>query len=218
VDLTGKRFGRLVVLAIGERTPNGHKWVCACDCGQGASVLGSNLRTGRQVSCGCFSRESKRARITHGESSRVRPNAANRRGESVEYRTWAGMKRRCFNPNDHHFYAYGARGITVCDEWAGPGGFERFLAHVGRRPSDAHSIDRIDNDRGYEPGNVRWATDVEQANNHRRNRMLTARDRTQTMSQWARELGADSRVIDNRLRQGWTVERAVTEPVRRRAA
>jgi hypothetical protein len=122
------------------------------------------------------------------------------------------MKERCLNPNNKDFPSYGGRGITVCPEWQKS--YLSFLEHVGRRPSSAHSIDRLDNEKGYEPGNVRWSTSGEQARNTRRNRMITFQGRTRCLTDWAEEIQVDPRVLWSRLDRGWTVERALTQPKR----
>jgi hypothetical protein len=152
IDLTGKRVGRLVVLFYA----GGNKWVCACDCGARTVVLGAYLRAGRTKSCDCLAKERA---TKHGRSG------------SAEYLCWKGMKARCYNPRHSSYENYGGRGIGVADAWRfGENGrhpFECFIAHTGLKPSPAHSIDRIDNDDGYRPGNVRWATSSQQVQNRR---------------------------------------------------
>lgn len=135
---------------------------------------------------------------------------APRRGVSVEYDAWRSMIQRCTNPARKDFDRYGGRGIRVCEEWNAPEGFSRFLAHVGPRPSTAHSIDRFPNmDGNYEPGNVRWATREEQNNNRSNNRVLSFRGERRTMSEWARIVGLSVQTISERLRAGWSVERSL---------
>lgn len=107
---------------------------------------------------------------------------------------------------------YGGRGITVCERWQGLDGFENFLADMGERPSDRHSIDRIDNDGPYTPKNCRWATGIEQQGNRRITRKLTYQGRTQTIREWATELGVPLYVISTRIQHGWPVERIITQP------
>jgi hypothetical protein len=134
------------------------------------------------------------------------------------------MIGRCTNPTDGSYEYYGGRGITVCAEWCRLGGFARFLAHIGPRPNDSLQVDRIDNSRGYEPGNVRWATRVEQARNKRNSRMIEFRGETLPLAAWAERTGIGTTTIAVRLKLGWSVEDALTRPIderrtgRRRAA
>lgn len=153
VDITGKRFGRLVATELAVRSPS--TWVCKCDCGQIHRVRLGNLRSGHIRSCGCFSREdSARRKVTHGN---------NRRGlRSTEYGSYHSAKARCTNVALHNYAHYGGRGIEFRFE-----SFEEFLAEVGPKPMKGLSIDRIDVNGHYEPGNVRWATASEQMKNRR---------------------------------------------------
>jgi hypothetical protein len=129
-----------------------------------------------------------------------------------EYRVWNHVKDRCGNPNNTAYDYYGGRGITVCDRWRDS--FQNFFDDMGPRPSPKHSIDRVDNDKGYCPENCRWATKEEQANNTRTNVLLEWNGRTQTLAQWARETGIDDGVIGSRLRANWPIERALSTPTR----
>jgi hypothetical protein len=120
------------------------------------------------------------------------------------------MVERCLSPACHEWPYYGGRGIGVVAEWTGDGGFERFLAHMGPRPSAGHSIDRIDNDRGYEPGNVRWADRFTQAQNRSIAVLVTHEGRTACLAEWARIKCIKAATLSWRIRQGWPAERALT--------
>lgn len=139
---------------------------------------------------------------THGFASRT--------GRSAEYVVWSGIKTRCNNKNDHNYLKYGARGICMCERWQNS--FLHFLQDMGTRPSRDHSIERIDNAGHYEPGNCRWATREEQANNRRSSRFLEFNGERLTIAQWARRSGIEVHALHMRLRKGWSIERALTEP------
>jgi hypothetical protein len=131
--------------------------------------------------------------------------------DNGERTIWEGMKSRCRKPR-HKTYA----GLTVCAAWQSD--FEAFLAHIGPRPSPAHSVDRIDNARGYEPGNVRWATKTEQMNNRYNNRIVTAFGRSQGLGQWCDELNLDNALVYNRIYAlSWSPEVALSTPARLKA-
>lgn len=148
----GMRFSFLV--AVKHLGLNRGLWECRCDCGNVVQVTGSYLVKGRNKSCGCKKHELCRESSTkHGMR------------QFAEYAIWCGMIKRCENVKDRCFDIYGGRGIKVCDAWRQD--FKAFFDHIGPRPSPKHSVDRIDNDRGYEPGNVRWATPQEQRRNQR---------------------------------------------------
>lgn len=191
VDHTGQTFGRLTVVRY-----DGGAWLCRCECGAEAKASGGRLRSGNTRSCGCLQRATKR---THGLS------------KSPEYVAWVSMIQRCTVPTAQGYPLYGGRGITVCGQWADS--FAAFLADMGRKPTAAHSLDRIDNAKGYEPGNCRWATASEQQRNKRNTRALTCRGVTRPMAEWAGITGIPKGTIKSRLRYGWTEERAVTEPI-----
>lgn len=119
-----------------------------------------------------------------------------------EWRALKGAIDRCHNPNNESYADYGGRGITVHEQWRGFGGFGLFFGHIGPKPSSKATLDRIDNSRGYEPGNVRWATWVQQANNRRSSRKITWRGETHTAAEWARKLGLRRQDVANRLNKG----------------
>jgi hypothetical protein len=198
IDLTGQRFARLLVL---ERTSNNRdgktRWLCACQCGQRTTVLGKYLRSGHTRSCGCLMRETAAGlQRTHGGT------------RTKEYRVWQLMRARCDDATNPH---YGGRGLSVCDRWEA---FENFYADMGPRPSSEHQIERRDNDAGYGPENCVWATPKEQANNRSSNRLLTLGGLTLTMQQWSEELCLPYKTIHSRVGRGWSVERALSTPVK----
>lgn len=180
--------------------------ICNCDCGTvGFVAKGYNVRKGFTKSCGCARAIFvSRNRAVHGDSRRS--------GKAPEFDAWARMLYRCFNPNSKNYKDYGGRGITVCAEWTDS--YEAFLAHIGRRPSAAHQLDRIQNSGNYEPGNIRWATRKEQCRNRRSSRMITAFGATRTMAEWVERTGIDQPTLWQRLKRGWTVERSLSTPVR----
>jgi hypothetical protein len=207
-DLTGQRFGRLLVLReaprLGQRGSREYwrrRWVCRCDCGTEWITTMDNLHAGDTASCGCWKREDLgNRRRTHG------------RTYSTEYHVWASMKQRCTNPHAEHYEDYGGRGITICAEWLDS--FEKFLADMGPRPSPYFTLDRRDNDGPYTKDNCRWATRNEQANNRRERRagmmLVTHDNRTQTLAAWAREKGLNKHTLYCRLHRGWSTHRAFT--------
>lgn len=161
--MVGQKFARLILLEdIGAK--RGYRmWRCQCACGRLTTVSTHNLRRGSTTSCGCVRIELKKAHLL---KITFRHGCARRNRWTPQYQVWKDIKRRCLNPKFKQWKDYGGRGISVCPEWRDS--FEAFLSHIGPRPSAAHSIDRINNDGNYEPGNVRWATSAMQAANKRR--------------------------------------------------
>lgn len=207
IDLTGQRFGRLTVLHRHGKDGKNTTWLCQCDCGgpksTGVVVQTYNLRHGKTVSCGCVRKEKTTVAATrHG----LRNTKA--------YKTWVGMKDRCYNPEAASYANYGGRGIVVEEPWKSS--FEAFHADMGNPPTSSHSIERRDVNGNYGPSNCHWATSDEQANNRRTNRRLTLNGVTQTLAQWAAQIGITSCSLANRLDAGWSVERALTTPKRGR--
>jgi hypothetical protein len=194
----GAVFGRWTVSREVARGSHGRRrHECHCSCGRVAVVSQDNLVSGVSTSCGCRRVEVTRARQTkHGESHRT-----------AEHRIWKGLVRRCTKSSDHAFRHYGGRGITVCERWRSD--YRAFLADVGRRPAETAELDRIDNDRGYEPGNVRWTDRRTQTRNTRANRRLTIDGITLCVSEWAERSGVSASAIFWRLDAGWSAERAV---------
>ena len=190
----GMRFGLLVLRSQAGRANGCILWECTCDCGATTHIRSHSLRIG-QKSCGCIVSESvgrsNEARATHGFS-----RVGNRRSEYV---CWQSMLQRCHNPNHSHFHRYGGRGIMVCEQWADS--FEAFLADMGEKPSPNLTIERINNDGHYEPGNCRWGTRKDQAMN-KFNSIRIAVNGLVTVEEAAKSLGLTDPGIRNRVRRG----------------
>jgi hypothetical protein len=198
MDLAGQRFGRLLVLHRGPRDRWGHpQWHCRCECGVEVDTLQAGLTSGHSSSCGCLKKQRlDEARTIHGKT------------DTPEHRAWRAMKRRCYNPNTRDYPLYGARGIAVDDRWRDS--FETFLRDMGLKPTPVHSLDRIDSNGPYAPGNTRWAEPLAQGNNTRRNRRLELDGESRTVAEWARHLGIGATTIQARLRLGWSIERVLS--------
>lgn len=202
-DLTGQRFGRLVVIARAENSHAGQaRWLCACDCGGKSVSVGSALRSGRATSCGCLRREKLLlANTKHGGS------------DSHLYHVWCDMKRRCQDEHGKDWENYGGRGIEVCDEWKNDYvSFQRWALENGY--SQGLTIDRIDVNKGYSPDNCRWADAVTQSRNRRNVHIITYNGKSQTLSAWAAEYNIPYEVLYYRCQRGWPIERALNKPIR----
>lgn len=196
--LPGTRFGRLTFVRRSERTTNHgyHLLEMLCDCGKTVFVRLGDVKHKATKSCGCLKREGAGTYgMTHGLT------------KTREYRIWDGIRSRCKRPNQQAWEYYGRRGIKVCERW--DNSFEAFFADMGKAPTPAHSIDRIDPDGDYEPTNCRWATVMEQNQNKRSNVFLTAFGQTLCLSEWGRKTGLDSATIQRRLRKGCSPEDAL---------
>ncbi len=188
IDVSNRKFGRLTALCLLRHTgPKGQRiWHCMCECGKEINTRQCGLMSGNTKSCGC---------------SRRRHNASH----TKTYFVWRSMISRCYQPSSQVFHLYGARGIRVCRRWRK---FENFLYDMGKAPS-GFSLDRIDNNRGYNKKNCRWASQLQQCGNMRTNHMITYRGRTLHASGWARSLGIKVPTIFARLRRGLPIKRVL---------
>lgn len=193
------RFGLYTVIGGGRYSDKARYAKCRCDCGVVRDVETSKLLSGRSTRCkDCAKVNPARATsVTHGLT------------KSPEHRAWSSMKYRCTNPNAHNWADYGGRGIEVCDRWMAS--FESFYADMGPRP-DGCSLDRIDNSKGYYPDNCRWANDKQQAHNRRGSRIVEYDGELVAVAELERRFGLNKGVILARLKMGWDIERAVSEP------
>lgn len=208
IDLTGRKFERLTVLRLEGRRGRRLFWACKCDCGTEIAVRGSHLTSGGTLSCGCLhsERSSARTHVLHAANTKTGLSG------SATYSVWCGMRSRCSNPRNAYYAYYGGRGIQVCERWQK---FENFVTDMGAKP-DGLTLDRIDNSRGYEPGNCRWVSRRIQQNNRRNNRILTYMGKTATIAEWASALGMKFNTLHNRLDTGWSVAKALATPVKKR--
>jgi hypothetical protein len=189
-DLTGRRFGRLVVVNLVERTSRYRiRYLCKCDCGEVRSINGGGLRAGNHMSCGCLRREN---RIRHGMH------------KHPLYNIWKGMRRRCTVETDRAWDNYGGRGITVCPQWNEEDGIHQFINDMGERPP-GYTLERIDNDGPYSPENCEWRTMSEQKQNTRRSRYIEHDGLRLTLSEWARRLGVSKYRTRRRFMLGQSI-------------
>lgn len=196
LNLTGQTFGLLTVIERSHRDPGQTwKWRCQCACSREVLVQGSILKAGKTSACtSCASRMSS---TTHGGTG------------TPLYTRWRAMLGRCENPRNRAWSNYGGRGITVCPQWHS---FEQFAADMAPGFREELELDRIDYNGNYEPANCRWATRVEQQNNRRNNHVVEFEGTSRTVYEWASVVGIKPNTLICRLRRGWPVERALTEP------
>lgn len=210
IDILGQKFGRwTVVQRNGSMYGNYPAWLCRCECGTEKTVAAYNLIKGRSTSCGCKREETTVKRLyKHGD--------AKGDGSTCErlYRIWQNMKDRCYNKNNKYYNDYGARGITICDEWVND--YVNFKSWAEENGYDKNlnwtecSIDRIDNTKGYFPDNCRWVNAIVQANNRRDNVYYTYNGEKHTLRQWSEIINFDYELVSSRIARGWSFERAIS--------
>lgn len=200
-DLSGQRFGKLIAISETSLRANSGAviWSCVCECGNSKNVTSTGLKNGSTQSCGCLflqvAAEKGRAKFIHGMTN------------TSTYRSWCGAKSRCTNPKNAKFHAYGGRGISICKRWADS--FEAFLEDMGPTPAKGMSLERLDVNGNYEPGNCCWATQREQQNNRRNNVIISLNGESLTMAEYCRKHSLNSDKVHQRLKRGYSVERAV---------
>lgn len=201
IDLCeGTVFGRLTVICLDQSTGK-RLWKCQCSCGKLISTRSHNLRSGAVKSCGCLHTDHLISmNRTHGQT------------DSPEHKAWENMIVRCENVRSPYFKHYGGRGISVCPQWRTS--FSNFLEDMGRRPSDKHSLDRINNDGNYEPSNCRWATKKQQLRNRRGNIQVTIDGVTKTISEWSEISGVGYKTLEYRVKAGWSPQDILSKPRR----
>ncbi len=186
IDLAGKRFGWLIVVSQAATGKHGHiMWECLCDCGNKTIVTTGRLHSGHTKSCGCLKNKAR-----HGHARR-------KNSLSSTYSSWLHLRDRCNNSQADKFSYYGGRGIKVCKRWDK---FENFLADMGDKPKGL-TIERIDNNKGYFPENCKWVTRKAQTRNRRNNRLITYKNKTQCMVEWAEEYKIKPKVLWDRLQR-----------------
>lgn len=203
-NLSHREYGSLIVLEYDPRTIKSTKHLmCRCKCGTVRMINKGSLLSGHTTTCGCsknnYALGAPKTMVMTGKS------------RTPEYTAWIRMRRSCYDTDYKDYERYGARGISVCDEWIQD--FQAFLAHVGTRPSKDHSIDRYpNNDGNYEPGNVRWADKTEQARNRRSSKLMTLDGITKSMVEWSEEFGIRYSIMKSRVRHGWSLARIKATP------
>ena len=209
VEMIGRRFGKLTVLALSEEQGGRGqlKFLCRCDCGRTKIIFGESLRSLKTTSCGCEARRrASEVNKTHGGS------------KERLYHVWQGMKNRCENKNFSEYKNYGGRGIKVCEEWHDYAKFKEFMLSEGydpRAPRGQYTLERIDVNGNYEPSNCTVISSAMQAFNRTDNKKVTFQGETQTVAEWSKELGIPADVIYARLHRGVTDEEALTTPLRK---
>lgn len=201
--MVGEVFGRLTIINEVEQIHNRRTFMCKCSCGNFKIVKLKDLRNGHTQSCGCYYIDS---RTKHGLY------------KSSEYAAYYGMLSRCTDKKNEEYHNYGERGIGVCPDWSDKEtGFINFYRDMGKKPTSKHSIDRINNNGNYCKENCKWSTSIEQNRNFRRNKIITYNGESHCVVEWAEIIGIDKSTLASRLgRYNWSIERALTTPVKRK--
>lgn len=186
--LIGQVFGRLTVLSYHHTSKRKTYFLCQCACDNQTVVARSNIKSGHTRSCGCLQTLTP---TKHGHTPGKQ--------RSPEYSAWTAMISRCCNPKNTHFQAYGGRGIAVCERWRNS--FTDFLADMGPKRDPSLTLEREDNEKGYEPSNVKWATRADQMRNTRRTHLVTISGETHCLTDWATIIGISPRALADRIRK-----------------
>ena len=200
-DITGQRFGKYTVISRVENNKHDMAmWLCQCDCGTQKIVMGSSLRRGLILSCGCYHKEKvSQLQTTHGQS------------KTRLFHLWQSIKARCNNPNNKHYSYYGGRGISLCPEWESD--FSRFAEWAHNNGyDDTLTIDRIDPDKGYEPSNCKWSTRQEQQSHLRNCRIFEINGVSHPLNTWCKIYNMPHETVRKRLEKGWDIEKALSTP------
>ena len=207
LDLTGERYGRLTAISsTGVKKGTSMVWSFMCDCGNQVERASGEVRRGKTHSCGCLRSELSKAKMKSFQTLGTIASSTHRMTGAPEFISWDSMKQRCLNPDHKSFKDYGGRGVVICDRWIDS--FDKFLADMGERP-EGTTLDRVDTNGNYEPGNCRWATGKVQGNNKRSSRNITFMGLTRTLKQWADGAGISNKVLAYRLANGWDMKEAL---------
>ena len=204
---SGERFGSLVVIKRDGKIGGLNAWLCKCDCGTVLRIKASQLKNGQRRSCGCNKRKKRGPRPDLAKKNKE--NAKYEYLHRPTYSSWQAMKARCLNPNDKDYHNYGERGITICSDWIID--YNNFLKDMGQRPKGT-TIDRIDFNGNYVKENCRWATQIQQCNNTRKNIYVTYLGEELSASQMARKYGIETKTFIYRIKHGWSIEKALLTP------
>lgn len=208
-DLTGKRFGRLVVKNFDYVKNNAYYWICVCDCGNEKSICSTHFKSHKTSSCSCYNKDvvSKR-RKTHGKTN------------TRLYKVWRGLIDRCLYKSHKYYKDYGDRGIKICDEWLGDVGFKNFYNWAIENGYNENAkrgdctIDRINNDGNYEPNNCRWVDLKIQQNNTRKTKKILYNNKYMSLFEISQICKIDKKIIYRRLLRGWSIDRATTQKIK----